>query len=157
MGWLKCVSLCLILMLTACTNYKKGNRSIASDPNDLSDDVKKDRTQDEADAGYWKNRGAGWSKFKYDGYTGKKNKIKFIKTLASKKNRKFSFELSGRRQQLLEENLFDTGVSPNGALECDKIMKRVHRTPFGNCYFYGNEKDITDDDKNLVGMLRMGA
>ena len=75
--------------------------------------LKSIEAQDEADAAYWKYRGKDWAKWKYDGYSGKKNKVKFVKTLASKKNRKFSFELSGRRQALLEENLYDTGVSPN--------------------------------------------
>ncbi len=116
-----------------------------------------DRSESEADKAYWEKRGKDWSKFEYDGYTGKKNKLKFIGAVASKKNRDFSFELAGRREQLFEENLFDTGVTPNGKLDCASVMKRVHRTSSGECYFYNSEEHVTDRDKNLVNMLRMGA
>ncbi len=140
----------LLLAGVSCTTNKKEDpyRSLSS---------KSDRSEEEAEESYWKNRGKGWSKFGYDGYSGKKNKLKFVGAVASKKNRDFSFEASARRQQLLDENLFDTGVSPQAKVDCSQAMKRVHRTAYGECYFYNNEDHLTDRDKKLANQLRMGA
>lgn len=137
----------VLLLLISCSSNKDARRDVSSD----------NRSEEEANKDYWANRGKGWAKFSYDGYTGKKNKFKFIGAVTPKENRKFSFELSGRRQQLLDENLFDTGVSPNAEMDCGKIMKRVHRTPYGNCYFYNNEDHLTEKDKKLANQLRIGA
>ena len=114
-------------------------------------------SKEEKAKNYWENRGGKWSKFDYDGYSGKVNKVKFIKAIGNKKNRKLSLEISKRRQGLLEENLFDTGVTPNHKIDCDKIMKRVHRTPYGNCYFHNYESKLSKRDKDLSNKLRMGA
>ncbi len=142
--------LTLLLALTAvgCSTHDDASRNPSST---------KDRSEAQAKEDYWKHRGKDWSKFEYDGYSGRKNKFKFLGAVGSKKNRDYSFELSGRRQQLFEENLYDTGVSPNEKIDCATIMKRVHRTAYGECYFHGNEEHLTDKDKNLTQMLRMGA
>ncbi len=139
----------MLLVLAACSTNENRERSLSSSSDS--------RSESQAEQDYWEKRGKGWSKFEYDGYTGKKNKLKFIGAVASKKNRDFSFEASDRRQKLLDENLFDTGVSPNTELDCGKVMKRVHRTAYGECYFHGNEKDLTDRDKKLANQLRAGA
>ncbi|MBK23225.1 MAG: hypothetical protein CME70_04390 [Halobacteriovorax sp.] len=166
MSWFKStIFLLLLFVIAACSSSTNENvkRNVSSDEELLVNGLPKeeypkvDRSKDEADADYWKNRGRDWAKFKYDGYSGKKNKLKFVKTIASPKNLKFSKELSGRRQALLEENLYDTGVSPNEKIDCDKIMKRVHRSAYGECYFYKYEKHLTDRDKKLANQLRMGA
>ncbi len=138
----------LVLMGAGCSTHNDVERTPSS---------AKERSEEEANADYWNHRGKDWAKFSYDGYTGKKNKIKFLGAVAPKENRDFSFELSGRRQQLFEENLFDTGVSPNEKIDCAKIMKRVHRTPYGECYFYGQEDNLNERDKNLVNQMRIGA
>ncbi len=137
----------LLLTVTACSINPKSNRKPSTEV----------RTEEEAAKAYWEKRGTEWSKFKHDGYTGKKNKAKFIGVVASKKNREFAFELSERRQQLLEENLFDAGVSPNGKVNCEQTMKRIHRTAYGDCYFFNIEEHLSEEDKNLAGQLRIGA
>lgn len=137
----------LLLIATACTSNKDIKRNVSSD----------DRTEEQAAKDYWSKRGKDWSKFGYDGYTGKKNKVKFVGAVGSASNVKYALELSGRRDQLLEENLFDTGVSPNGKTDCEATMKRVHRSAYGDCYFYNHEEHLTDKDKNLTNQLRMGA
>jgi len=148
-GHKKVFFISLLLLGTSCSTNKKDNlRELSSEDS---------RSKEEASEDYWKHRGKDWSKFEYDGYSGKKNKFKFVGAVASKANRDFSFELSGRRQQLLDENLFDTGVSPNPEINCDKVMKRVHRTAYGECYFAKNVHHLSDKDKNLASQLRMGA
>ncbi|MCO4793614.1 MAG: hypothetical protein KC493_07875 [Bacteriovoracaceae bacterium] len=139
----------VLLAFTSCSSNKEvlTNRELSSI---------KERSSEEADKAYWKRRGKDWVKFEYDGYTGKKNKLKFLKTIASVKNIKMSSELSGRRQQLFEENLFDTGVSANKSINCDKVMKRVHRTPYGECYFHKYDH-LSDRDVQFTNQLRMGA
>ncbi len=141
--------LILVLVLASCTGNKNIKRELSSE--------KDPRTKEQADQDYWEHRGKDWSKFGYDGYTGKKNKLKFVGAVGSKSNLKYSLELSGRRQELLEENLFDTGVSPNENIDCDKVMKRVHRSAYGDCYFHKNPEHLSDKDKNLTNQLRMGA
>ena len=133
--------------MTACTSNKDIKRNVSSD----------DRSEEQAAKDYWSKRGKDWSKFGYDGYTGKKNKLKFVGAVGSVKNVKYALELSGRRDQLLEENLFDTGISPNGKTDCEATMKRVHRSAYGDCYFHNHEEHLTDKDKNLTNQLRMGA
>jgi len=139
-------------MLSLVTAGCSTNNEVERNPSST-----KARSAEEAKSDYWEYRGKDWSKFGYDGYTGKKNKLKFLGAVGSKANRDYSFELSGRRQELLDENLFDTGVSPNNKIDCASIMKRVHRTPYGECYFYGHEDKLSDKDKELANMLRMGA
>ncbi|CAM9892824.1 unnamed protein product, partial [Chrysoparadoxa australica] len=126
--------------------------------NDVKRNVSSDgRSEEEATKDYWEKRGKGWTKFEYDGYNGKKLDGKFRKALFGKGNLGYTSELSSRRQQLFEENLFDTGVTANAEIDCGTIMKRVHRTPYGNCYFHGNEKHLNDRDKHLANQLRIGA
>ena len=137
----------VLLLAAACSSNKDVVRKVSSD----------DRSEEQATKDYWEKRGKGWSKFSYDGYSGKKNKFKFIGAVGSKENRDFSFELSGRRQQLFEENLYDAGVSPNEKIDCESVMKRVHRTAYGECYFHNHEEHLTDRDKKLANQLRIGA
>ena len=138
------IVLVLLLALAACTSNSPNKRNISS-------------SGEKADKDYWSKRGKDWSKFGYDGYDGKKDRRKFRKAIASKKNLAFSLEVSGRRTELLEKNLFDTGVSPNKALDCNKTMERVHRTAYGNCYFHNSEKTLSKRDKKLANQLRMGS
>lgn len=142
------VFLVLLLAASACTSNKNVRRKISSQD---------DRSQEEKDKDYWEKRGAGWTKFEYDGYQGGKLDGKFRKAVLGKGNLPYTFELSNRRQQLFEENLFDTGVTANAEIDCGKIMKRVHRTPYGECYFHNNEDHLSDQDKHLANQLRIGA
>lgn len=142
----KSLWLVMLLLAASCSNNDV-KRNVSSD----------DRSDEEAAKDYWKNRGAGWSKFEYDGYNGKKLDGKFRKALTGKGNLGYTSELSSRRQQLFEENLFDTGVTANAEIDCSQVMKRVHRTAQGECYFHGNEEHLTDRDKKLANQLRIGA
>lgn len=159
MKWFKCTFILLMLVIAACSSNTNVKRGVSSEGEAYEDEhFDKSRSDSEADKAYWERRGRDWAKFKYDGYTGKKNKLKFVKSVVlSPKNIKFSSELSGRRQKLLEENLFDTGVSPNEDIDCEKIMKRVHRTPYGECYFYKYGKHLNEEDKHMAEQLRIGA
>jgi hypothetical protein len=148
-NWIKTTFYTLILLfLSACSSHITNKREISSLDR---------RSHHEAEQAYWNKRGRDWAKFSYDGYSGKRNKLKFLRATSSPKNIAFSLELSKRRQELFDVNLFDTGVSENADLDCSQVMKRVHRTPYGECYFYNIEDNLSDRDKTLANQLRMGA
>ncbi len=70
--------------------------------------------------------------------------------------------IAAARDEMLVKNLYDTGVDPNGDLDCNAVMaeKRqdnllFHRTPEGTCYMYRQKFD--KHQANLSELLRMGA
>ncbi len=133
-------------LIAGCTNFSNGpkSRKVAS-----SDEV--GFTKEE----YYSDRGKGHAKFSYDGY--KPGRGKFTKTLLSKENRKFTKVSGGHRQYLFENNLFDTGSDNESGVDCTKVMKRVHRTPLGRCYFHNMEDKLDDRDKELALDVMMGS
>ncbi len=133
------------LFLSACSSSsdKPHDRKIASDEIGFT---KKE---------YYQNRGNGHSKFDYDGY--KPGKGKFIKTMLSGKNRKLVKVSGGHRQYLFENNLFDTGSDNKSGVDCNEVMKTVHRTPMGRCYFHNMEDKLSKRDKDLALDVMMGS
>lgn len=133
------------LFLSACSSSsdKSHDRKIASDEIGF--------TKEE----YYKNRGNGHSKFDYDGY--KPGKGKFLKTMLSGENRKLVKVSGGHRQYLFENNLFDTGSDNESGVDCNEVMKRVHRTPTGTCYFHNMGDKLSKRDKDLALDVMMGS
>jgi len=154
------VKVLICLLATACSSNNversvSSTEGFRSSPEDMKEHVadSKRRVMKRKSRDYYNNRSSGGANFSYDGY--KSEAGKFLGPLKSKANRKFTSEAGKRRQELFEKNLFDTGVDKSENSDCKKMMKKVHRTAQGECYFY-NVK-VADRDLHLAKQVMMGS
>jgi len=110
---------------------------------------------------YYKNRGGPHTKFEFDGdkpgLVSLGGDRTLTRTFSKKENRAMAKVLSSKRTYLLENNLFDTGVDNPSGVDCTKVMKRVHRSAQGRCYFHNYPGKIREQDKDLAHQVMMGS
>ena len=112
---------------------------------------------------YDRYRGSGHAKFEYDDHRPAFGTLDNSKVFGNREDRKLARVLSDHRQALFESRLFDTGVDSAAGVDCNKVMKRVHRTPQGRCYFHRYTTDerlqghLRDQDRHLVTSVMMGS
>jgi hypothetical protein len=131
-----------LLVSSACSNLNEDSRKTASEEVVSKED-------------YYAKRGSPHAKFRYDGYRG--NFGKAVKSVFSKGNIGYMGVASDLRQNLFENSLFDTGTDNGSGVDCNLVMKRIHRSPMGRCYFNGLERVLPERDKKLASEVMMGS
>ena len=136
----------LMVLSASCSslNDEKPERKTASNDEEL---VSREK--------YYEKRGSPHNKFQNDDYHGTLPGV--VKSVTKKGNVGYIGVLSKLRQNLFENQLFDTGTDNESGIDCTKIMNRVHRTPMGRCYFHNLERKLPKRDKKLAKEVMMGS